>query len=113
MQASMNDIRQHLDPDDEVIACIRCSIKIFIYNFNPRPGLLAATKQQLIFIGDRLPGETIKETFDYEDIEEFSRRRRLFTHILVLRHQHDITKFCRMTTGSVDLLIDTVQSRMS
>lgn len=57
MQTTMDDIRQKLQPDEEILACIRCSTKIFTYGLQVVPGLLTATDRKLIFVSNSIAGQ--------------------------------------------------------
>ncbi len=90
MQVTTKQVRMMLRENEQLLATRRCALITYIFSFAPRPGILAATTDRLVFVGDYLtkPGELV-ETYDYQIIEKFQLKKHLFKKRFFLKGNGD------------------------
>ncbi|MGP4080042.1 PH domain-containing protein [Pseudalkalibacillus sp. R45] len=112
MQVTTQQIKQMLKEDEQLLATRRCSLITYIFSFTPRPGVLAATTERLMFVGDYLiqPGELV-ETYNYTTIQKFQLKSGLFNKRFSLKLKGDQVQFKYLSDSQPQAFIELVNAQ--
>ncbi|WP_408009195.1 PH domain-containing protein [Pseudalkalibacillus sp. A8] len=112
MQITTQQVRMMLRENEQLMATRRCALITYIFSFAPRPGILAATTERLMFVGDYMatPGELV-ETYDYETIEKFQLKNHLFNKRYFLKVKGDQVQFKYLSDSQPQAFVELVNAQ--
>ena len=86
MENILNQVKEILHDDENIVLYIQCSLEIFIYRSVPRPGILVLTNKRLFFCGPDIAGNTLFEEFSFDKISAIKVKKGLFGTKISIQH---------------------------
>lgn len=100
-----------LDKDEELLICLECSIRTFIYRQVYRPGVLLATNKRLLFYGMNLSGVELVEKYDYDNISSIKEIKGVLKNSIAMNIEGESVKFSNILSNNKEKFIDIVKNK--
>ncbi|HEK9100744.1 PH domain-containing protein [Bacillus pfraonensis] len=92
MENVLNQAKEKLYEDENIISYLQCSLETFIYRSVMRSGVIILTNRRLFFCGPDIAGNTLFEEFSFDQISAIKVKEGLFGMKISIQHGTDWIK---------------------
>ncbi|WP_227394905.1 PH domain-containing protein [Jeotgalibacillus aurantiacus] len=111
MQMTLKHVQEQMSENDRILAHIRCSLDTYIYSRVARPGILAVTEKEVIFVANAVGGYDLVERYTHEKIERAALKKWIFSPYIYMKLHGGAKKFKHLMDENGDELVEIINQK--
>ncbi|MEN1937557.1 PH domain-containing protein [Paenibacillus sp. 102] len=105
----LDQAKERLLEDENIVSYLQCSLETFIYRSVMRPGVIVLTNKRLFFCGPDIAGNTLFEEFSFDNISTIKVKEGLFGTKISILHGTEWIKIKHIQRADPSMFVRKVE----